>query len=492
MEKLADRAFQAEKNRLLSHDLRSAVSDIVGGALLVEQESLSPNNKIQIARISAAADMILRLLDAIKGGEDALETPFVRPVFVALFLGEIERRWLGRVADLAIELRFNIAVPSDCCLTCVPLDLERILSNLLDNAVKFSPKGGKIILDAQEENGFLRLQVKDQGPGFSAAARELLFSYEGRPEHSVAPGSGLGLYIVRQLTRQFQGEVEVGAPDVGACVTVLLPLKQSGVVAEHPAGPDMSAAQLQGLRVLLAEDNKTNQMVARHMLELLGAEVSLAEDGIMAWEILCKQKFDVVLLDIEMPRKSGIELIRDIRTSDRPFCDMPLVALTAYFLADHQTRIMEAGANGVIAKPLTDIDALGAAINGFCVGGAAIDKTISPVDAGTYNNLKETMGQTAFAGLVDKLLIDLQGVQTRLKRAFVGHDQAQLRSASHVLISLAGAVGALELLKAAQSLNTAMHSVESVDLASCERPILLLLDELIAYLESVRNEIDGG
>lgn len=496
MDKLIDRALQTEHNRLLSHDLRSAVSDIVGGVLLLEQEALSDANKAQVARISAAADMVLRLLDAVKSGSFAQETTLPAqssgPLVVVPFLHAVEKRWQGRVAELALDLQFTIELTPECRLDCSPLDLERILSNLLDNAVKFSPKGGKITLEAREEAGNLRLQVCDQGPGFCAAAREKLFAYEGRPEGSKVPGSGLGLYIVWQIIQKLQGDIVVASPDVGASISVILPLLHSDPEPCSAQIPDVSAAQLQGMRVLLAEDNKTNQLVAGHMLQVLGAEVTIAEDGIEAWDILCDHDFDLALVDIEMPRKSGLELIRDIRSSEKPFSNMPLVALTAYFLADHQTRIMQAGANGVIAKPLTDIDALGVAINGFLGVTDPVAKAKNPVDRDTYNSLKKTMGETAFGGLVDKLLIDLQGVQTRLKKAFHDHDRANLRSASHILISLAGAVGALELLKAAQSLNTAMHGVETADLAPSEWLVMPLLAELIEYLETVRNEIYGG
>ncbi len=477
---------------MLSHDLRSAVSDIVGGVQLMEHETLSEVNKIQLARIAAAANMVLRLLNVVKRKSPPQGIHGAGPLFVAPLLQEIDQRWQGRAADVGVELRVNSMVSEQCCLDCTPLDLERILSNLLDNAVKFSPKGGEVTLDVQEASGFLQLRISDQGPGFSAAAREKLFSFEGRPESSIVPGSGLGLYIVYKITKQLQGEVWVPALNAGGCVTVMLPTRNTDVPLDALEQPEFVTPQLQGKKVLLAEDNKTNQLVAGHMLEILGAEVTLAQDGQEAWDILCEQAFDLALVDIEMPRKSGVDLIREIRASNLPFARMPLVALTAYFLSDHQSRIMAAGANGVIAKPLTDIQALGTAINGFCGFDGPADKTNCPVDSEIYTNLERTMGPAAFGGLVDKLLIDLSGAQTTIEKAFADKDPSQLRNTSHILISLAGAVGALELLKAAQSLNTAMQCAESVDLTSSEWSILPLLRELIEYLETVRNEINGG
>jgi len=485
------RRMGIEQNDLLGHDLRSAVFDMLGGLRLLDVEGMSDANKSHITRISASADMILRLLDEGKGRVVVGDLASVeKPVDVNAFLSETALHWQDRIASQALELVYSIEVAKDKKLACSQLDLERILSNLLENAIKFSPTGSAINLEANEETGFLELRVRDQGPGFSAAAQKKLFSSDGRPEGATVPGSGLGLYIVHGIVKRLQGQVWVVPCAKGAEVCVKLPL--SAREEEPEAAAPKQAPLLQGMRILVVEDNKTNQIVARQMLATLGAEVTIANDGIEGWDCLVRDRYDVALLDIEMPRKSGIELIRDIRACKQAFAQMPLIALTAYFMREHQVRIMQAGANGVIAKPLMSIEQLGLDILRYRGGRNALADVEIPVDAQIYANLKQTMGETAFQELLDKLLIDFTGVRKRLLQAFSSGSRDELRSGSHVLISLAGAVGAMELLNAAQSLNTAMHSFESVNLASCEQPLLGHLDALIEYLETVRDEYRGG
>ncbi len=122
---------------------------------------------------------------------------------------------------------------------------------------------------------------------------------------------------------------------------------------------------LAGMNVLLAEDNPTNQMVAMQMLESLGAEVTLAVDGAEALGILGEKSFDVALIDIEMPRISGIDLIRRVRAEAGPVANMPMIALTAYVMREQRTAIEHAGADGIIAKPILSIEKFGDDIVGF-------------------------------------------------------------------------------------------------------------------------------
>ena len=114
-----------------------------------------------------------------------------------------------------------------------------------------------------------------------------------------------------------------------------------------------------GLRVLLAEDNPTNQMVASQMLRALKAEVIVCSDGVEALERFEAEPVDLVVVDIEMPRLSGLDVIRAIRARGDARAQVPIVALTAYAMREHRERIAAAGANGLISKPITSVEALG-------------------------------------------------------------------------------------------------------------------------------------
>lgn len=224
---------------------------------------------------------------------------------------------------------------------------------------------------------------------------------------------------------------------------------------------------LDGLKVLLAEDNPTNQLVATQMLESLGASVEVANDGAEALEMVDGAEFDLLLIDIEMPRVSGIELIRRLRARDDEVAAKPMIALTAYVMREHRAAIDAAGADGVIAKPILSIEQFGIEIRRYmrhCAAGlddtvaapAGGDQATAPViDRSVYETLAETIGPTAMAELLEKVVADTRSAQGRLERASDPIDLDEIRAVSHILISVAGAIGARQVQDQAREINTA-------------------------------------
>ena len=230
----------------------------------------------------------------------------------------------------------------------------------------------------------------------------------------------------------------------------------------------------------------------------MGANIQVASDGVEALALWEAQSFDLALLDIEMPRKSGLELIRDIRRRNNQKSQKPIIALTAYVLAEHRRRIMETGADGIIAKPLMNIEAFGAEVAAYLDDEKAVSPVqhtgaprteangltpfTVPVDQQVFNALHETIGSDAFSELLGKLTEDLADVQRRLISGVAEQDISKIRSASHVLVSLAGAVGATPLQETAQHLNSAAHAGDFESIAKFQKTSLALLDELTVFL----------
>jgi len=260
---------------------------------------------------------------------------------------------------------------------------------------------------------------------------------------------------------------------------------------------------LSGLRVLLAEDNPTNQLVAAQMLESLGASVLLAEDGAEALEIVAREPFDVMLVDIEMPRVSGIEVLRTVRGYSGPIAEVPMIALTAYVMREHRAAIDAAGADGVIAKPILSIEQFGAdirrfmrrrsnaAVTGDAEGGGAGSanrSTPSAIDRKIYDTLAEAIGPGAMTELLGKVDSDIRAARARLVQALDPVDLGEIRSVTHILISVAGAVGALPVQERAKQMNAAGHQD---DAAAVERDMQGLLGEIDRMLDHVQKQIDG-
>ena len=257
---------------------------------------------------------------------------------------------------------------------------------------------------------------------------------------------------------------------------------------------------LTGLRVLLAEDNPTNQLVAAQMLESLGATVILAADGAEALEIVAREPFDVMLVDIEMPRVSGIEVLRTVRGYSGPIAEVPMIALTAYVMREHRAAIDAAGADGVIAKPILSIEQFGADIRRFmrrrsdaagAEGGGAgsVNGSAQPaIDRNIYDTLAEAIGPAAMTELLGKVNSDIQAARDRLVQAVDPVDLGEVRSVTHILISVAGAVGALPVQEGARQMNAAGHRDDASEI---ERDMQRLLGEIDRMLEHVQRRIDG-
>lgn len=253
---------------------------------------------------------------------------------------------------------------------------------------------------------------------------------------------------------------------------------------------------LGALKILLAEDNLTNQMVATQMLESLGAQVTVASDGQEAMEMLERGVFDVALIDIEMPRISGVDLIRTLRTRGGKFAELPMIALTAYVMREHRAAIDDAGADGIIAKPILSIEQLGEDILAILqksrntvatprrVAASSLGSDIV-VDEILFDELCSVFDDRRRDELLRKLSRDIGVACGQIEGAQVTSDSEIIRSASHVLISVSGTIGATRLQSLAQCLNSAGHASDSQEIDR-------IAPELIAEAERVLEFIDRG
>ena len=255
---------------------------------------------------------------------------------------------------------------------------------------------------------------------------------------------------------------------------------------------------LTGLKILLAEDNPTNQMVAVQMLESLGADVTLAVDGAEALEILDEKEFDIALIDIEMPRVSGIDLIRRVRSSSASISDMPMIALTAYVMREHRAAIDEAGADGIIAKPILSIDQFGTDILQHCKNRPAAreaatetptvandDQNGAVIDMEIFERLASAFDQAGRIELSEKVCADVLSARNSVDSVTGSDDFKELCGATHILISVAGAIGATRLQSLAQCLNSAGHAADTSEIGT-KGP------ELVAEADMVLDFVRGN
>ncbi|ETD83660.1 hybrid sensor histidine kinase/response regulator, partial [Rhodobacter capsulatus] len=357
----SDNKAQIARIMLLGHDLRAAVSDILGGLHLLADEDLSPGMRLQFERMRAAGEDMARLIE--EGFEivtDQAVGPLRQTVQLARLLYDLEMRWTGRAQEKG--LGFHVAMAPDVPVL-VRLDriaLERVLSNMLSNAVKYTDQGAVRLALTVEAETRLLFSVLDDGPGFDPDLRGRLFRQGARGEVPGKAGNGLGLFISRDMARRLEGRIEVSnRAEGGACVALSLPL--AGLMPPEMA-IDTPLPDLSRMRVLVAEDSALNQAVLGHMLSAMGAHCDSAADGVEALEMLDNGSYDLAVIDAEMPRLSGLDLIRTLRASGGRHSAIPVVVCTAYVLRANREAIVAAGADAIVSKPMTAIEPLAEAI----------------------------------------------------------------------------------------------------------------------------------
>jgi len=494
---------QPERLALIGHDLRAAIADVIGGLRLVDRASMDRDAKLQLERVRAAGDCLARLVEATLATlQPEPEAAPTEPdgIQMARFLYDLEMRWAGRAEEkrLAFRLTCDDAVPA--VIGIDPLAFERVLSNVLSNAIKFADRGVVAVRLDWQDTGLLAVTVEDDGPGYSEAALARLFEYGGRPIDAAKPGQGLGMHIARDLTARLGGTIAVqNRPGGGATVRLELPVAAS---QDRPSYPSVATLpRLKGLRALVAEDNATSRMILAQILTQLGIAIEPAEDGVTALRLLETGAYDLALIDMELPGRDGSEVVRQLRALASPVCDLPVVAVTAHAMPASHDAILAAGANAILQKPVGGIETVGRAIAGV-LGLSADAADDAPdrsgpaeaqalADRAGLNRLLAMAGPAGSRELLERLDDDLRRTRAGLAEGLSGQDPQRIRAETHVLIALAGAVGADLLLALARGMNAAVHRGEDVT-ADQQTETLTLLDALTLAVGEERARLAGA
>jgi signal transduction histidine kinase/CheY-like chemotaxis protein/HPt (histidine-containing phosphotransfer) domain-containing protein len=345
----------------MSHELRTPLNAVVGVTWLLEQSHLTDEQRQHAHLIRAGGMQLLAVIDdvldlsRIEAGKLALAPRAfaVRELFEAAV-----RLLVPRAAEKGLAIGMQVAADVPAHLVGDEGRLRQILINLLGNAVKFTERG-RVDLIVKTEGARLAVTVRDTGIGIAADKQEMVFERFTQADTSTTRrygGTGLGLAISRQLVELMGGSIGVRSePGVGSEFWFAVELPRAEKEAVVPSTPAARAATLPaGVRVLVVEDDLTNQFVSRRMLELLGCQVAIASSGPEALARAATDVYDVVLMDCQMPGMDGYETTARIRASSGTATDakVPIVGLTAYAMRGDRARCLEAGMDDYLAKPV--------------------------------------------------------------------------------------------------------------------------------------------
>jgi signal transduction histidine kinase len=355
----------------MSHEIRTPMNGVLGTLQLLLAE-LAPGSARRLADTAyQSAATLLRLLDDVldlaKIESGRLTTERVPTDLRALVREVVElHRPAARAKPLELVCELDPALPA--LVQSDPLRLRQVLSNLVSNAIKFT-EAGRVRVAARVNEvhaADLRIgfEIEDTGIGITPGQMQRLFQPFAQADASTTRrfgGTGLGLAISRQLVQMLDGELQVESkPDHGSCFRFAIRAERAqteAVVRETPPLAPAEAAPAcearTAPRVLLAEDNEVNELVACRMLEKLGCSVRVARSGAEAVELAFEELFDLVLMDCQMPGMDGFEATRAIRERERSLGRAParIVALTAHAMAGDRDRCLAAGMDDHFAKP---------------------------------------------------------------------------------------------------------------------------------------------
>lgn len=356
----------------MSHDIRTPLNGIIGMITLAEQYADNPEMQHKtrekaLESLNYLVSLVNDVLDMNKIQSGELKNQELA-FNLADVLRDLNLLYTQRAAGKGITYKVNWdnANIRYASLVGNPVYLGRILSNIMDNAIKFSPAGSTITVSGREEipdkeHVLVTFRCKDQGIGMSedfAKHAFDMFAQEKEDSRTRYEGTGLGLSIVKQLVDRMGGTIELQSElGVGTTVTVRLPFKigqeEIGNKADRYEG-----ISVQGVRALIAEDNELNREIARCILENSGMEVTCAEDGQEVVELFAASTpgyFGVIYMDIMMPRMNGLDAARTIRSMERRDAgDIPIIAMSANAFAEDIINSRLAGINVHLAKPLDE------------------------------------------------------------------------------------------------------------------------------------------
>jgi two-component system, OmpR family, aerobic respiration control sensor histidine kinase ArcB len=481
----------------MRHDIRTPLSGIVGCAHLIKLQANNPEKVTEYASdlihsSDALLDFLNKILESIQVSSG--EIPLLKRRFdLHQILEQIIQlhKPEAHIKHLTLELDYDKTIPA--YLLGDPIRVQRIILELVTNALKFTDKGGVKITARLEKNKtqagqmIVSLSVSDTGIGIPLAQQNEVYtrfkrltpSYQG-----IYPGTGLGLAVVKQFIDELGGEIQLDSnPNQGSTFTCLIPFQESLSVKGEREEPPSVVANTQlsskkvlqvvssetsvktGSRILVVEDNPIAKKVAQGILSGLNYHADIVEDGKTALTAIEKNKYDLILMDVGLPDGDGCELTRRIRLKQwQRNPSVPIIGFTAHINEEKKRACLKNGMNAVYTKPLTGEKAaeiLNAFLSHPQLSDLTEEKSETELTSWPILDKDQALKLLNSKEMVNEMLVLLENELTKelghLKQHHQSHNWAAIRELAHKWQGGASYCGARRLVKACQQLEVSLR-----------------------------------
>ena len=515
----------------ISHEIRTPLNGIIGLTQLCSLTDLSKKQHEYLESIKKSGQVLARLIDnvldfaKIEAGKMEI---YNAPFSLKDLCQTLKSILFVKASDKGLKLLFEMESSIPDKLIGDSLKLEQVIINLVGNAIKFTESGSvkvNISLVREETNKVsLKFTIKDTGMGIPPDKLDSLFKHFTQADSSISRkfgGTGLGLVISQQFVNLMKSEISVesqvvSAKDPGGTTFSFILEFEKSLIKEREIEFDMASISLQGRSVLLVEDNEINQQVAKELLEFKGCDVKVASNGEEAIERVQKEKFDLLLMDLQMPNMGGFETTKIIRES---FSDkeLPIIAFTANVTKSDMERAQAEGMQDFLSKPL-DSNKLYLAINRWAAqSDLDSEKEFAATNKlATSANQEPTKEETQLNQLSDllpglnmkkalkmlggnekiyqKVIISFYGlykdVISELETLFSEKDFLSAGNKVHSIKGLAGSIGAGELQRTSLNLEQALKNHQEYEsfFDLFKTAMQLVLSDLKNFVEFVQTQ----